>query len=180
MTEAQTMLAVADRLEKFGPEALMTRDEIRGVISTLRAAATAPVQGTEALADRILADPSVIWLRECGFNSSERFESTLKAAIMRGAPVQETGEPVAWWKMLADNWRGRNGNSVTGDSVRNSCADELEKVAKRHSLPSSDRPASAPADEIIGQIEARFPDWKGFRDLVDCIDVTLHRLRGGR
>lgn len=37
-----------------------------------------------------------------------------------------------------------------------------------------------PADEIIGQIEERFPDWKGFRDLVDCIDVTLHRLRGGR
>jgi hypothetical protein len=38
-----------------------------------------------------------------------------------------------WWKILADNWRGRNGNTVTGDSVRNSCADELEKVAARHS-----------------------------------------------
>lgn len=38
--------------------------------------------------------------------------------------------------------------------------------------------ASNPADEIIGQIEERFPDWRGFRDLVDCIDVTLHRLRG--
>jgi len=39
--------------------------------------------------------------------------------------------------------------------------------------------AASPADEIIGQIEERFPDWRGFRDLVDCIDVTLHRLRGG-
>lgn len=38
-----------------------------------------------------------------------------------------------WAKMLADNWRGRNGNSTTGDSVRNSCADELEKVAARNS-----------------------------------------------
>lgn len=35
------------------------------------------------------------------------------------------------------------------------------------------------ADQIIGQIEERFPDWRGFRDLIDCIDVTLHRLRGG-
>lgn len=48
---------------------------------------------------------------------------------------------------------------------------------------ASTQPAAiptSPADEIIGQIEARFPDWKGFRDLIDCIDVTLHRLRGGR
>jgi len=40
-------------------------------------------------------------------------------------------ELLPWWKILADNWRGRNGNSTTGDSVRNSCADELEKVAQR-------------------------------------------------
>lgn len=33
------------------------------------------------------------------------------------------------------------------------------------------------ADQIIGEIEQRFPDWRGFRDLVDCIDVTLHNLR---
>lgn len=39
-----------------------------------------------------------------------------------------------WVKILADNWRGRNGNSTTGDSVRNSCADELEKVAARNGI----------------------------------------------
>lgn len=43
-----------------------------------------------------------------------------------------TGHDLPWWKILADNWRGRNGNSTTGDSVRNSCADELEKWAARH------------------------------------------------
>jgi hypothetical protein len=37
-----------------------------------------------------------------------------------------------------------------------------------------------PADEMIGQIEERFPNWRSYRDLVDCIDVTLHRLRGGQ
>ena len=36
------------------------------------------------------------------------------------------------------------------------------------------------ANAIMGQIEARFPDWQGYRDLVDCIDVTLHRLREDR
>jgi hypothetical protein len=34
------------------------------------------------------------------------------------------------------------------------------------------------ADQIIGQIEERFPNWQSFRDLIDCIDVTLHQLRG--
>lgn len=45
----------------------------------------------------------------------------------------------AWWKILADNWRGRNGNTVTGDSVRNSCADELEKVAAHHTPAENDK-----------------------------------------
>jgi hypothetical protein len=33
------------------------------------------------------------------------------------------------------------------------------------------------ADKIIGEIEKRFPGWKSYRDLVDCIDCTLHALR---
>jgi hypothetical protein len=43
-----------------------------------------------------------------------------------------TGEERDWLIKLVDNWRGRKGNSTTGDSVRNSCADELEKVAARY------------------------------------------------
>ncbi|MGV1900709.1 hypothetical protein ACQZ6V_10505 [Agrobacterium sp. 22-3674b3] len=36
---------------------------------------------------------------------------------------------------------------------------------------------SSPADKIIGQIEDRFPNWRSYRDLIDCIDCTLHELR---
>lgn len=35
----------------------------------------------------------------------------------------------------------------------------------------------AVANQIIGQIEERFPDWRSYRDLIDCIDVTLHSLK---
>lgn len=34
-----------------------------------------------------------------------------------------------------------------------------------------------PADQIISQIETLFPDWRSYRDLVDCIECTLHRLK---
>ncbi len=33
------------------------------------------------------------------------------------------------------------------------------------------------ADLMIRQVEERFPNWKFYRDLVDCIDVTLHDIR---
>lgn len=52
-------------------------------------------------------------------------------ALYTSPPAIELDGGVPWWKILADNWRGRNGNSTTGDSVRNSCADELEKSAQR-------------------------------------------------
>ncbi|WLA80368.1 hypothetical protein [Bradyrhizobium elkanii] len=35
----------------------------------------------------------------------------------------------------------------------------------------------SPADEIIAKIEERFPNWRSYRDLIDCIDCTLHQLR---
>lgn len=54
---------------------------------------------------------------------------SIKPEAFTGAQPQAVP---GWVKILADNWRGRNGNTVTGDSVRNSCADELEKVAARH------------------------------------------------
>lgn len=34
-----------------------------------------------------------------------------------------------------------------------------------------------PADQIIGQIEALFPNWRSYRDLIDCIECTLHQLK---
>lgn len=37
--------------------------------------------------------------------------------------------------------------------------------------------APSPADQIIGQIEELFPNWRSYRDLVDCITCELHELR---
>lgn len=34
----------------------------------------------------------------------------------------------------------------------------------------------AASDQIIGQIEERFPNWRSYRDLIDCIDCTLAEL----
>jgi hypothetical protein len=43
---------------------------------------------------------------------------------------------------------------------------------------------ATPADQIIGQIEELFPNWRSYRDIVDCITCELHELRkraeGGR
>jgi hypothetical protein len=39
MTKAQEMLVLADRLEKFGPEALITRAEFKIIVANLRLAA---------------------------------------------------------------------------------------------------------------------------------------------
>ncbi|MVA98886.1 hypothetical protein GN330_16685 [Nitratireductor sp. CAU 1489] len=36
---------------------------------------------------------------------------------------------------------------------------------------------AAASDQIIGQIEDRFPNWQSYRDLLDCIDCTMAELR---
>lgn len=61
----------------------------------------------------------------------------------------------------------------------------VEAVNNHATLTTSLAAASArigeleSADKMISEIEKRFPDWKSHRDLVDCIDVTLHHLRRG-
>lgn len=45
--------------------------------------------------------------------------------------------------------------------------------------PVSQKEAATVADKIISEIEERFPNWRGYRDLIDCIDCTLHDLRSG-
>jgi hypothetical protein len=47
-------------------------------------------------------------------------------------------------------------------------------------LPASPPPQTetvGPADQIISQIEELFPNWRAYRDLVDCITCELHELR---
>jgi len=36
---------------------------------------------------------------------------------------------------------------------------------------------ATPADQIISQIETLFPNWRSYRDLIDCIECTLHDFR---
>jgi hypothetical protein len=73
----------------------------------------------------------------------------------------------------------RNAEAAKGDVKLTWSAHyrRLQEIRQAAS-PGNGRGEEAVADQIIGQIEERFPDWKGFRDLIDCIDVTLHRLRG--
>lgn len=102
-------------------------------------------------------------------------EKRLLVAALRSPAIGTPDDArEAWWKILADNWRGRNGNSTTGDSVRNSCADELEKVAKRAlaALPREQevKPVAwhlfdfdnAPRDRPIGLLSIQPQDSGGF------------------
>jgi hypothetical protein len=43
--------------------------------------------------------------------------------------------------------------------------------------PAPEGDLVGPADQIISQIEELFPNWRSYRDLVDCIECTLHDLR---
>jgi len=43
--------------------------------------------------------------------------------------------------------------------------------------PPQSHVMGSPADQIIGQIEELFPNWRSYRDLVDCITCELHELR---
>jgi hypothetical protein len=75
-------------------------------------------------------DPTTVSIRFLEHRDVRAIGQALIEAANYLAP--EPVRSLPWWKILADNWRGRNGNSTTGDSVRNSCADELEKVATRY------------------------------------------------
>lgn len=44
-------------------------------------------------------------------------------------------------------------------------------------VPNEPQAPSTPADDLVSQIEQRFPNWRSHRDLLDCIDCTLHDLR---
>jgi hypothetical protein len=93
-----------------------------------------------------------------------------------GVDVKQEASLMVLVEKAMDEWEN---DQEAPDTM--SCAQHIAiTLAGALSLTSTSRGTEAnPADEIIGQIEERFPDWRGFRDLVDCIDVTLHRLRGG-
>jgi hypothetical protein len=47
----------------------------------------------------------------------------------------------------------------------------------RFATPSPADLSRGPADQIISQIEDLFPNWRSYRDLVDCITCEMHELR---
>ena len=96
-------------------------------------------------------------------NVGYRGLQTLLAIIDR-LSRQPEAEPVAWAKELADKWRGRR-DTLTGDAVRDGCADELEKVAALYTSPRLDREKVADTWECAGRKQA-YPepgecDWPG-------------------
>jgi hypothetical protein len=64
-----------------------------------------------------------------------------------------------------------------GEAVEKVISDMLERgeiVRPGDAVPQT---SSNPADDLVAQVEQRFPNWKSYRDLLDCIDCTLHQLR---
>lgn len=52
----------------------------------------ADAPGGREIADKVLADPAVIHLRACGFQSAAKFEAQLRDAILRALKPQDGGE----------------------------------------------------------------------------------------
>ena len=66
--------------------------------------------------------------------------------------------------------------------ARNLIPDKVfDAVHEASGDPAPQLNVEGPANQIIGQIEELFPNWRSYRDLLDCIECTLHDLRkGGR
>lgn len=78
-------------------EVVQTQDELGALLHAaeaevewLRGIAYSSQQSPHDLADKIIADPSILHLRECGFQPAMRFESTLRAAIVRALAIPST------------------------------------------------------------------------------------------
>lgn len=73
-----------------------------------------------------------------------------------------------------------DGDGDMDDDAREQIIERLLSAWQRSALSAqvqdvAERPSAA--DQIIGQIEEHFPNWRSYRDLIDCIVCTLHDLR---
>lgn len=73
-------------------------------------------------------------------------------------------------------WMPSRSHIQTDMKLMQDAAEMLDRLA---AAPCPGREAEE-ANRLISQIEERFPNWMSYRDLVDCIDCTLHNLREGR
>ncbi|WP_454629430.1 hypothetical protein [Bradyrhizobium cenepequi] len=132
----------------------------------------------------------------------DRAEKTLRLAAQSAQLQQDPAAttPAARWReqgkpdphsIRYDCERAQTaGGHLTDDEVANAVflhpsienltiAKDRVRWLSRQLAAQSGQPQSV-ADSIIGQIEERFPNWRSYRDLVDCIDCTLHDLRNSR
>lgn len=136
--------------------------------------------------------------------TAQKAEDGLRAAIAAlSRPAQEpVAVPDGWqlvpieptremWAAMANTlygYKNRHHDKVAGDlySAMLSAAPQPvinpahSQVASTPGLLTDPAPADlsrGPADQIIGQIEELFPNWRSYRDLVDCITCELHELR---
>jgi len=66
-------------------------------------------------------------------------------------------------------------NALAEEGTRDELVTWLQKLWNENCALRS--PVVNAADAMISEIEKRFPNWQSFRDLLDCIDCTLHDLR---
>lgn len=106
------------------------------------------------------------------------FEKSIRPALSSSpTPVgvseamKAAAERVVWF-----DWSDNDSDAVAAiEALRQA----LAALRSQPPAPKEPAPGVTEADKIIGQIEERFPGWRGYRDLIDCIDCTLADLRGG-
>lgn len=145
------------------------------------ALATAPSQGDAGAREerRALADKIEGWGETFGGKQSplpvrvsiSKDDRALIVSTLRASPSTEGALREALEACVKAYGRQEDGGSHAMDK-----AIAAAKAALTAPAPATGE-TEAVADQIIGQIEDRFPNWRGFRDLIDCIDVTLHQLR---
>lgn len=92
------------------------------------------------------------------------------------SPVTGSGEPFAWHCVGAGEGWQEDKVSRDPELVAAYQNSPHWRVVPLYAAPVTG--SESPADQIIAQIENLFPDWRSYRDLVDCIECTLHALKG--
>lgn len=83
-------------------------------------------------------------------------------------------------KILSEIIDGALDAGACKDGLTKLESNALNSIFRRLINPNQKVPSSQKiANEIISEIEERFPDWQSYRDLIDCIDCTLHRKSNG-
>lgn len=101
----------------------------------------------------------------------------LRSDAQLAMPSRETIAKALWRRRRHyEPTDGQLHGSVTGRD----CLADADAFLAICPTTSPEGERKSPADQIVTKIEGRFPNWRSYRDLIDCIDCTLHDLRGDR